>query len=180
MISPLFPFATRPASADSQIDQAGLENDAIVPADTWAFAPAYRLSHFDRPAAVLAYEAGRHEERETVKEFLALEENWDGYDSYPISKEAGAAAESFLVGLPSNIESPELTPNAAGTITFEWERGEARASLELGKRKCSFYLKQPGTQTIYHTGDLQSFVPIFGLLHLLAAKAYSLNNTSEY
>lgn len=54
MISPLFPFATRPASADSQIDQAGLENDAIVPADTWAFAPAYRLSHFDRPAAVLA------------------------------------------------------------------------------------------------------------------------------
>lgn len=180
MIFSLLPFGSRPESAIASSDEENIDSNAVLPVDSWSLAPAYGLPHFDRPAAVLAYQAERETERATVKDFLTLEQDWDGYDAYPISKEAGAAAESFLSGLPSNIESPDLTPNASGTITFEWERGNARASLEIGKRKCSFYLKQPGTRTVYHTGDLQAFVPIFGLLHLLAVRGHSLNNTSEY
>nr|WP_175799557.1 hypothetical protein [Burkholderia anthina] len=180
MISSLLSLAPRPASANSQLDEIDFESGSILPSSNCAFAPAYNWSRFDRPDAVLAYKAARQVELETVKELLALEEDWDGYDGFPISKEAGAAAEDFLSGLPSNIESPDLIPNGSGTITLEWERGKARASLELGKRKCSFYLKQPGTPTIYHTGDLRAFVSIFGWLSLLTATSQSLNNTSKY
>ena len=51
------------------------------------------------------------------------EEGWDGYEARPVSDEATEGARELLRKLPEGIERPQVVPESAGTIAFEWDHG---------------------------------------------------------
>lgn len=46
--------------------------------------------------------------------------NWDGYTAQPISADTISAARMFWTMLPPTLGEPHVSPNADGTISFEW------------------------------------------------------------
>lgn len=52
------------------------------------------------------------------------EENWDGYGAIAINRSAIYAATIFIELLPDNIKIPEIVPEPAGEIGFEWVNGK--------------------------------------------------------
>lgn len=85
---------------------------------------------------------------QTVDRFRMMAEGWDGYGAVQIHAVTCKNCSQFLNSLPDNYPFPELTPNSNGTISMEWESQHGSASLEIGKTRYSFYVKQ-------HSGDSQ-------------------------
>lgn len=61
-----------------------------------------------------------------IDDLLAVGENystagWDGYDASPISWATIERALEFLAALPRSLPTPEIIPEATGTIAFEWQ-----------------------------------------------------------
>ncbi len=54
------------------------------------------------------------------------EENWDGYGSLAISPAVFFEAIRFIFALPQGLPSPEIVPEPAGDIGFEWNFGKNR------------------------------------------------------
>ena len=60
-----------------------------------------------------------------LKVFLECSvKDWDGYGAQPINIETLNEALVFLNMIPRNIPSPEIVPEPAGEIGFEWNFGK--------------------------------------------------------
>ena len=51
------------------------------------------------------------------------EQNWDGYGSLAISPAVLFEAIRFICALPQRLPSPQIVPEPAGDIVFEWNNG---------------------------------------------------------
>lgn len=80
------------------------------------------------------------------------EENWDGYDSKPITKKAYLEAEKLIRLLPSNIKNPEIIPEPTGEIAFEWHQG----------KRFTFIISVSGNNIIIYAGLFGSISKIHG------------------
>lgn len=53
------------------------------------------------------------------------EEGWDGYDAWPITKNAYIEAKRLIESLPlTSFPIPEVVPESSGEIGLEWYRGK--------------------------------------------------------
>jgi hypothetical protein len=75
-----------------------------------------------------------------IEELAAMPENWDGYGALRISAETRRNALKALDAL-LDVPTPGITPNANGTLSFEWESPRGVAHLEIGRTRFSFYIK---------------------------------------
>ena len=118
----------------------------------------------------------------TVHELASLEDDWDGYGAVAISDRARANAERFasIIGdTPFNLPTPEVTPNPAGTISFEWDSPHGEAYFEIGDTDYSAFIKSNGQPTIYSQGrvdeiDQRTFARIHSALAPSVPQSVSL------
>lgn len=80
----------------------------------------------------------RYELREEAMDIFCRcsDKDWDGYDAYPITKEALDQALMFIEALPENIIIPDIAPEPSGSLSFEWNLGKDNlfsVTLESGK-----------------------------------------------
>lgn len=54
------------------------------------------------------------------------EPDWDGYGAMPLPNEAAVKAEQFLYALPTWVKSPEVVPEADGSVALIWDAGRRR------------------------------------------------------
>lgn len=64
----------------------------------------------------------------------ASEENWDGYDSKPVNREAVENAKTILLALPPNIPLPDLAADSDGEVLFDWMGGRRSTTKYPGYR----------------------------------------------
>lgn len=109
--------------------------------------------------AVLSSPATRIEESKAayrlIDELEALEDNWDGYGGAAISAQACNNARLFIrafIAESPKLPLPEISPTAAGTISFEWETQTAEVYFEIGDTHYSGFIKANGQQTTYLQG----------------------------
>jgi hypothetical protein len=135
--------------------------------------PVYFSSPINEGNAFPASPATRIEEAKTVtktvQELASLENDWDGYGAVAISDKARANAERFasIIGdAPFNLPTPEVTPNPAGTISFEWDAPHGEAYFEIGDADYSAFIKSKGQPTIYRQGRVDEIDQrTFALIH---------------
>ena len=70
------------------------------------------------------------------------EENWDGYGALAVSPAVLFEAIRFICALPQRLPSPEVGPEPAGDIGFEWNYGMNR----------TFVASVSGTKLIDYAG----------------------------
>ena len=78
-----------------------------------------------------------------VNEYISLNENWDGYNSIPVTSQSGQNAINFIICLNDSIleKVSDIFPNPHGTITFEWvNKLEEKISLEIGNNSYSYFV----------------------------------------
>lgn len=63
-------------------------------------------------------------------------EDWDGYGAYPVSDQVFNNANTFI-SLLEDLPLTDITPNAAGTLGFEFENN---SYVEIGKIRYSGYI----------------------------------------
>jgi hypothetical protein len=78
--------------------------------------------------------------------------NWDGYDAFAIGKEAKDNALHALSWIERAAPVPTVTPNANGTISFEWENENGIGNLEIGRTRFSFYIRRSVGDPIFIDG----------------------------
>jgi len=54
------------------------------------------------------------------------ESDWDGYGAMPLQNEAAVKAEQFLYALPTWVKTPEVVPEADGSVALIWDAGRRR------------------------------------------------------
>lgn len=69
-------------------------------------------------------------------------ENWDGEGASPVSAQTIREAAKFLTALPLSLRTPEIVPEPAGAIGFEWRSGP----------NAIFVASVHGMQTITYAG----------------------------
>lgn len=79
--------------------------------------------------------------------------NWDGYGALPIGEETKKNAHGVLSILENSTCAPEIVPNPNGTLSFEWETAHGFGQLEIGRTRCSFYVKRHGGRAITYEGS---------------------------
>jgi hypothetical protein len=78
-----------------------------------------------------------------VNEYISLNENWDGYNSAPVTPQSGQNAVNFVICLNDVIleKVSDIFPNPHGTITFEWVNNlQEKISLEIGSNSYSYFV----------------------------------------
>ena len=88
-------------------------------------------------------------------------ENWDGYGAQPISHYTYMEAIIFLTLIPPSVPMPEVVPEPAGEIAFEWYKGKGRVFVaSVGGQNVIKYAglfgennKAHGTES-FHNGEL--------------------------
>jgi|HubBroStandDraft_6_1064221.scaffolds.fasta_scaffold171323_1 hypothetical protein len=84
--------------------------------------------------------------------FGQLQDNWDGYGATRIQNQtidnARIAADLVLRYAPI----PDISPNANGTISMEWQSDAGVAHLEIGNTRYSFYISRPADNPILDDG----------------------------
>ena len=90
---------------------------------------------------------------QTLSEISRLPANWDGYGGVPIATSTVENARSALLSLLRDLPLPDVTPNANGTISFEWESASFVAGLEIGATRFSFFLRPRFGGSTYAEGD---------------------------
>src|SRR2546425_13193373 len=58
--------------------------------------------------------------------------NWDGYSASPVKREAILDAELFIRVLPRSVRLPDIVPEPAGDLGFEWRGRERGGVVVLG------------------------------------------------
>ena len=76
----------------------------------------------------------------TIEQAAHTDANWDGYNALPISVEVKDNALHAIRNILPVAPTPEIGPNPNGTLSFEWETGEGKAHLEIGRTQYSFYV----------------------------------------
>jgi hypothetical protein len=84
----------------------------------------------------------------------SLPENWDGYGGASIPAEISNIASGLIAALPVHVPTPEVSANANGTISLEWENDAGRAHLEIGKTRYSLYFRRPEGAPVYRDGSI--------------------------
>jgi hypothetical protein len=90
-----------------------------------------------RPDAEAALQA------QIIDDIATLPENWDGHGAAAISPEASSHARQLLYLLTSLsfLPPPDITPTPSGTIGFTWESASLEAFIEIGRKRCSGYVR---------------------------------------
>jgi hypothetical protein len=125
--------------------------------------PAYALPYWSPPSAEnYLYPSSAATRVEHAKlanrlidELARLEDNWDGYGGSAISKHACDNARSFIgviEAAPFNLQFPDISPKAAGTISFAWDMPSAEVYFEIGDADYSGYISPEGQLTTYLQG----------------------------
>lgn len=94
--------------------------------------------------------------RTRLADFESLPSDWDGYGALPISEQVRQNAEALLSlfsGFSPSLPPPEIAPHANGTISLEWEVGQAEAYLEIGKTRISGYIRSQAGETYLIEGN---------------------------
>jgi hypothetical protein len=85
-----------------------------------------------------------------IEQVAFTEPNWDGYGALPISVETKDNALNALQNLLRVAPTPDISPNPNGTLSFEWESGEGKAHMEIGRTQYSFYVSpRVGTPVLF-------------------------------
>ena len=107
--------------------------------------------------------------RSIIDELGDLEQDWDGYGALPISERARNNARRFieiLEAAPLDLSAPDISPRSSGTISMEWETGDAEAYLEIGNTRFSGYVKASGQDAVYLQGSADAIDQnIIALIH---------------
>src|SRR5690606_13318697 len=81
-----------------------------------------------------------------LNKILALEENWDGFNSVRIGKKVIMNTMAFLGSIPthliSKIEEDYIYPTQYETIIIEIENKIEELSIEIGNSEISFYFEK--------------------------------------
>lgn len=81
-----------------------------------------------------------------IDEFLSLNPNWDGYNSIPVTKQAGTNTKNLVSSLNDLLieNIADIFPNPHGTITIQWKNHiEEKISLEIGSNSYSYFVINP-------------------------------------
>jgi hypothetical protein len=79
-----------------------------------------------------------------------------------ISQETKKNAQDALETILRDVPSPDITPNANGTVSFEWETPRGIGHLEVGRTKFSFYIKPASGTPLLVDGDINQITEDFG------------------
>lgn len=83
-----------------------------------------------------------------VDHLAAMDANWDGYGALKINERTARNAKTALSLMLSYIGSPDIIPNANGTLSFEWTSPRGEAHLEIGMNRFSAYVKAIGNPAV--------------------------------
>lgn len=78
-----------------------------------------------------------------LNRLLSLNNDWDGYNAISIVPKVGKNAKKFILQLNETIldKISDVFANPHGTITFEWENGDAKKiALEIGSNSYSYFV----------------------------------------
>ncbi|MFZ4625484.1 MAG: hypothetical protein ACOYNF_14770 [Rhodoferax sp.] len=100
----------------------------------------------------------------TIDELAHLPMDWDGYGALPIHPYTADNAATVIRRLLAHTTAPDITPNANGTLSLEWESSGGSAHLEIGMTRYSFYIKPNNSQTIYRDGMTNEIGVNLGLM----------------
>lgn len=106
------------------------------------------------------------------------EQGWDGYGADPVDLGAVSMANSFILGLPSDISIPEFSVDSDGEVSSEWyiskrrllsisfgpNGGIAYAWIDGKKSDCGFCADCEGSISFQ---DLLDIIKRFGALSLI-------------
>ncbi len=83
--------------------------------------------------------------------FRSLHDGWLGPGSQKIAEEVTdkVRAVALLLEQIDGLPNPELTPNANGTISLEWENDRGEVYIEFGKTRISGFLRIEDAPTVY-------------------------------
>jgi hypothetical protein len=86
-----------------------------------------------------------------IAAFRSLHDGWLGIGSQKIPEETANKldAVTHLLEQLEGLPNPELTPNANGTISLEWESDRGAVYVEFGKTRISGFLRIEDSPTKY-------------------------------
>jgi hypothetical protein len=66
-----------------------------------------------------------------LREFARMPENWDGYDSPPLTAGASHTAMELLAAIGDGLTGVRIAPVSGGGVQFEWHIGPRELELEI-------------------------------------------------
>jgi hypothetical protein len=106
----------------------------------------------DPTALPALYAADAH-----MEAICALRANWDGYGGLPIHPETARHAKIAMRVFQQLPVPPDITPNANGTISFEWSGPRGEAHIEVGKSRYVGIVRPKGSADIPLSGETATF-----------------------
>lgn len=86
-----------------------------------------------------------------IKEFSALQENWDNYGATPVKDKTYLNSKEIITGIPQKLINKmyDVYPNPHGTISMDWENDNGElVSIEIGIKNMTYFAKFNGTNLI--------------------------------
>lgn len=108
------------------------------------------------------------------------EHNWDSEGAYPLSHNIIVTARAIILKLAETNCDYDLVIHTHGTLGFEQESDDYLASLEIGIKKYSFYLKDKhdDSKTQYAQGLTHPINELMNVIDDLFIKPF-LDNTQK-
>jgi hypothetical protein len=103
----------------------------------------------------------RSESIRHIQDLTTLSDGWDGYNGYAPSKLVCSHAKGLIDVLAAafpKMPSPEIWPSSNGTVVLSWDTASTEASLEIGDRRFSGYIRKAS-----------DFIPLSGEAQYLGA-----------
>jgi hypothetical protein len=66
-----------------------------------------------------------------LREFARMPQNWDGYDSPPLTTGASHTAMELLAAIGDGLAGVRIAPVSGGGVQFEWHIGARELELEI-------------------------------------------------
>lgn len=76
-----------------------------------------------------------------LHDISSLDNNWDGYGATPIESASLDNVKLLINRLPTCFPTPEVSPSPNGTVSLDWEIGNAGFSIEIGNTSFSAFFK---------------------------------------
>lgn len=90
-----------------------------------------------------------------IRELRNLRGDWDGFGALPIGSRALDDALDLATStamITGEIGPPDVSPNANGTVSFEWETPRGEAYAEIGDAEASAFVRGHRSPTFYVRG----------------------------
>jgi hypothetical protein len=68
---------------------------------------------------------------QTLRELARMPQNWDGYDSPPLTTGASHTAMELLAAIGDALTGSRIAPVSGGGVQFEWHIGPRELELEI-------------------------------------------------